>query len=181
MVCPRCIMAIEVELKKLNITAKSIELGEVDLGDSIIDNEILSLFADNISKIGFELIDDKSSKIVDKIKTLIIENVHQKDESIKLKFSEYLKQELNYDYNYLSNLFASIEGTTIEQFVIKQKIEKVKELLFYNELTLSEISYELGYSSVAHLSSQFKKITGMTPSSFKKIKDVKKRNNLDSI
>ena len=133
----------------------------------------------NISKIGFELIDDKGSKIVERIKTLIIDYIHYKDESLNIKFSEYLKSELN--YGYLSNLFASLEGSTIEHYIIKHKIEKVKELLFYEELSLNEISYKLGYSSVAHLSTQFKKTTGMTPSVFKKLKDVKRRTRLDDI
>ena len=124
----------------------------------------------------------KPSQLVEKIKSLLIEYVQQKlTEPSKLNISEYLKNKLHYDYNYLSNLFSSISGVTIEHYVIQLKIEKVKELLFYNELTLSEIAFEMGYSSVAHLSNQFKKETGLTPSYFKKLKDVRKRQSLDKL
>lgn len=181
MVCPRCISAVKSELENLNLDYTSVELGEVELETNILGIETKSTFAKNLKKIGFELIDDDNSRIVDKIKTVIIKYIHYDYKEIKVKFSEYLSDELKLGYSYLSNLFASIESTTIEQFVIKQKIERAKELLFYNELTLSEISYNLGYSSVAHLSSQFKKVTGMTPSAFKKLKDVKQRKNLDRV
>ena len=181
MVCPRCVTAISEELNKLNIAFETVELGEVELSQDEISPSSLETFAKNISKIGFELIDDKNAKIVDRIKTLIIDYVHYNDINSKLKFSEYLKENLHYDYNYLSNLFSSVESTTIEQCLIKQKVERVKELLFYNQLSLSEISYQLGYSSVAHLSSQFKKITGMTPTTFKKAKNAKNRKNLDKL
>jgi len=181
MVCPRCISAVKSELEKLNLDFNSVELGEVELKVDTIDSNTKSILADNLQKIGFELIDDDNSKIVDKIKTIIIEYIHYDYKDIKVKFSEYLSDEMKLGYGYLSNLFASVESTTIEQFVIKQKIERAKELLYYNDLTLSEISYKLGYSSVAHLSSQFKKVTGMTPSAFKKLKDVKQRNTLDKV
>ncbi len=181
MVCPRCVTAVSDELNKLDIAFETVKLGEVELSQDKISIEELDVFAKNISRIGFELIDDKNAKIVDKIKTLIIDYVHYKDINSKLKFSEYLKERLNYDYNYLSNLFSSVESTTIEQCLIKQKVERVKELLFYNQQSLSEISYQLGYSSVAHLSSQFKKITGMTPTAFKKAKNVNNRNNIDNL
>ena len=181
MVCPRCISAVEAELNKLNIKTKSIELGEVELLSDFIDEDVKHEFSENINKLGFELIESVEGKIVDKIKTLIIEFTHYKDSKIKVKFSEYLSKELEYGYSYLSNLFASVEGATIEHYLIKQKIERVKELLYYDELSLSEISYKLDYSSVAHLSTQFKKVTGMTPSAFKKLKDVTQRSTLDEV
>jgi AraC-like DNA-binding protein len=130
---------------------------------------------------GFELIDDKKSKLIDSIKTLIIEKIHHSGEGREvINYSDYISGKIGYDYSYLSNLFSSVEGTTIEKYIILQKIEKVKELLVYDELTLNEISYQLDYSSVQHLSSQFKKITGLTPSHFKKLKE-NKRKPLDSI
>jgi len=181
MVCPRCISAVKSELENLDIDFISVDLGEVELQTNDLDNETKSVLADNLQKIGFELIDDDNSKIVDKIKTIIIEYIHYDYRDIKVKFSEFLSDEMKLGYTYMSNLFAAIESTTIEQYVIKQKIERAKELLYYNELNLSEISYKLGYSSVAHLSSQFKKVTGMTPSAFKKLKDVKQRNTLDEV
>ena len=181
MVCPRCISAVKLELEKLKLDFSSVELGEVELQDDKLEHETKSTLANSLQEIGFELINDDNSQIVEKIKNIIIEYIHYDYKDIKVKFSEYLSDELKLGYNYLSNLFASIEGTTIGQFVIKQKIERAKELLYYNELTLSEISYKLGYSSLAHLSAQFKKVTGMTPSVFKKLKDVKQRTRLDDI
>lgn len=181
MVCPRCITAVVEELDRLQIPTSSVELGEVNLKVENLNDETKKEFAHNLSKIGFELIDDNASMVVEKIKTLIIDYIHHKKDNLNIKFSEYLIDKLGLGYGYISNLFASVEGSTIEQYLIKQKIERVKELLYYNELSLSEISYQLQYSSVAHLSSQFKKITGMTPSSFRKLRDVKTRIKLDDI
>ena len=161
-------------------TIKSIELGEVKLNEQLSEKDI-----DNIRKVllnnDFELIDDKKSWIINRIKTLIIEYIHHdKEKPDFLNLSDFLAGETDYDYSYLSNLFSSVEGQTIEHYLILQKVEKVKELLVYDELTLNEISYQLGYSSVQHLSHQFKKVTGLTPSHFKKIKK-KKRKPLDQI
>ena len=181
MVCDRCIMAVEAELKNLQVKARAINLGEIDLGDEELSPEELVELAGKLQKLGFELIDDKKTRIIDRIKTIIIEQVHYQDRQQPLKLSVYLSEDLNYDYNYLSNLFSSIEGITIEHFQIQQRIERVKELLVYDELTLSEIAYQLGYSSVAYLSSQFKKVTGLTPSYFKQLKDNKQRRPLDNL
>jgi YesN/AraC family two-component response regulator len=180
MVCNRCIKVVQGELTELGYTIETIELGEVQIKEAISDNDlkrIRQVLTDN----GFELIDDRKSWIINRIKTLIIEYIHynrEKPEHINL--SEFLSKELGHDYSYLSNLFSSVEGVTIEKYLILQKIEKVKELLVYNELSLNEISYQLSYSSAQHLSNQFKKITGLTPSHFKKIgKD--RRNPLDKV
>jgi AraC family transcriptional regulator len=180
MVCNRCIKVVQEELMGLGLTIKSIELGEVKLNEQLSEKDI-----DNIRKVlfnnDFELIDDKKSWIINRIKTLIIEYVHHdKEKPDFLNLSDFLAGETDYDYSYLSNLFSSVEGQTIEHYLILQKVEKVKELLVYDELTLNEISYQLRYSSVQHLSHQFKKVTGLTPSHFKKIKK-KKRKPLDKI
>lgn len=182
MVCNRCVFVVEEQLKTLNIPFLSVSLGEIDTGDFILSSEQIRRLNTSLKSFGFETLDDKTSQLVEKIKSLLIEYVQQKlTESSKLNISEYLKNKLHYDYNYLSSLFSSISGFTIEHYVIQLKIEKVKELLFYNELTLSEIAFEMGYSSVAHLSNQFKKETGLTPSYFKKLKDVRKRQSLDKL
>jgi AraC-like DNA-binding protein len=181
MVCDRCITAVNLELKNMAIEATSIALGEIDLGDKTLTTEQLSELSSNLEKLGFELIDDKKTRIIDRIKTFIIEQVHYHDHQQAIKLSVSLSEDLNYDYNYLSNLFSSIEGITIEHFHIQQRIERVKELLVYDELTLSEIGFQLGYSSVAYLSNQFKKVTGLTPSHFKKLKDNKQRKPLDKL
>lgn len=181
MVCDRCILAVENELQKVGLTAKKIVLGEVDLGDKEPSPGQLQTLATNLGKIGFELLDDKKRRLIEHIKTIIIEQVHYQDHQEPVKLSVYLAERLHYDYNYLSNLFSSIEGITIEQFHIQQKIEKVKELLAYDELTLSEIAWQLGYSSVAYLSNQFKKVTGLTPSQFKQRKDSRQRKPLDKL
>ena len=180
MVCPRCISSVSNELARMGYTVRNIELGKADLEEEIGQKERKDL-GDALSIQGFELIDDRKSAIVNRIRSLIIEYIHQDRELPgHVNFSTFLSRELGYDYSYLSNLFSSVEGRTIEKYLILQKIEKVKELLVYNELSLSEISYELGYSSVQHLSRQFKDVTGLTPSAFKKLND-KKRNALDMI
>ena len=139
------------------------------------------MIKEGIEPLGFELIDDRKSRIIESIKNLIIALVHQTDEFSKIKISDYLRDNLRYDYNYLSNLFSSVEAVTIEQFWINQRIEKAKELLLYDELNLTEISHRLGYSSLAHLSRQFKKVTGLTPSHFKRLKDANGRRSLDKV
>nr|WP_299034449.1 AraC family transcriptional regulator [uncultured Tenacibaculum sp.] len=179
MVCNRCILVIQNELDKLGIGVKNIKLGEV-----ILEKELTSDEKESLNKIlldlGFEIIDDKKSRIIEKIKNLIINLVHHQDSETKINLSELLSNELHHDYNYLSNLFSEVEGTTIEKYFIAQKIEKVKELLVYDELSLSEIAFRLHYSSVAYLSNQFKKVTGLTPSHFKKIRKDR-RKPLDEV
>jgi len=174
-------MAVEDVLNNLEIKPKNIELGEVDLVDEELPPDQLTILSENLKKIGFELIDDKKSKIIERIKTFIIEQVHYQNHQENINLSTSLSENLHYDYNYLSNLFSSIEGITIEQFHIQQKIERVKELLVYDQLSLSEIAFQLGYSSVAYLSNQFKKVTGLTPSYFKKLKDNKQRKPIDKL
>lgn len=180
MVCPRCITSVRNELVKRGYTIRAIELGKVEVGEKP-DQEELKLLRDALSNLGFELIDDRKGAIVNRIKSLIIEYIHlDKELPGHVNFSAFLSGELGYDYSYLSNLFSSVEGRTIEKFLILQKIEKVKELLIYDDQSLSEISYQLGYSSVQHLSRQFKDVTGLTPSAFKKLNE-KKRKGLDAI
>ncbi|QIA08363.1 AraC family transcriptional regulator [Draconibacterium halophilum] len=180
MVCNRCIKVVKEELEKLDIQIEDIELGKVAISKSLDTSqteEVRTVLHDN----GFELIDDKKSQLIDRIKTIIIEKTHYSNEGKELvNFSEVIANEAGYDYSYLSKLFSSVEGITIEKYIINQKIEKVKELLVYGELTLNEISYQLGYSSVQHLSNQFKKVTGLTPSHFKKVKE-NKRKPLDEV
>jgi AraC-like DNA-binding protein len=179
MVSIRCKMIVKSELEKLGLHYKTIELGEANILEQISgeQREQLKLA---LEKSGLELMDDKKSILIEKIKNIIVEMVHYSEEPPKVNFSEYLSEKLNYDYTYLSNLFTEVQGTTIEKFIIFHKIERVKELIVYDELNLSEIAYNLHYSSAAHLSNQFKKITGLTPSHFKKLKE-KKRNNLENI
>ncbi len=179
MVCSRCIMAVQNELDKLGIDVDRIKLGEVVLSEELSTAHKNSL-SEALSELGFELIDDKKSQIIEQIKTTIIDLVHQQSNASKYNLSDVLSARLNQDYSYLSSLFSEVEGTTIEKYHIAQKIEKVKELLVYDELTLSEIANRLNYSSVAYLSNQFKKVTGLTPSHFKQIKEDK-RKALDEI
>ena len=179
MVCNRCIMVVQNELDKFDLEVKNIRLGEV-----ILDKEPTTEEKDKLEKalilLGFEVIDDRKSLIIEKIKNIIIDLVHHQDNDTKKNLSDILSSKLHHDYNYLSNLFSEIEGTTIEKYFIAQKIEKVKELLVYDELSLSEIAFRLNYSSVAYLSNQFKKVTGLTPSYFKQIRDDK-RKPLDKV
>ena len=167
-------MAVLSQLEKLEIKSVSVELGEVEL-EAPIDENIKSRLSNELQLLGFELIDDKKIRIIERIKTIIIDVVHNRDNDLKQNLSAFLSNELGQDYSALSNLFSEVEGTTIAQYFIAQKIEKVKELLMYNELSLSEIAWQLNYSSVAHLSNQFKKITGLTPSYFKQLKDRKRK------
>jgi len=179
MVCDRCKYVIQNILDEMNIKTLSVALGEVDLGDQTLSDTQLDSFREKIQALGFELISDKKSRLIENIKKHIIAFVQKTEAEKKVKLSEYLINKLFHDYTYLSNLFSSVEGVTIEQFLIHQKIEKVKELLVYDELTLTEIAYRLGYSSVAHLSRQFKKVTGQTPSQFKSLRDNGQRKSLD--
>ncbi|WP_343625034.1 AraC family transcriptional regulator [Flavobacterium lindanitolerans] len=179
MVCNRCIMVVQNELDKLDLDVKSIKLGEVVLGKELSAEQRMKL-EEAFSPLGFEVIDDKKSRIIEKIKNTIIELVHHQENGAKTNLSDVLSSKLNHDYNYLSNLFSEVEGTTIEKYFIAQKIEKVKELLVYDELSLSEIAFRMNYSSVAYLSNQFKKVTGLTPSHFKQIRE-EKRKPLDKV
>jgi len=179
MVCSRCKMVVKSELEKLGLCPISVELGEVEIQEENIDR-LKDILLRNLHTIGFDLMDDKRSKTIEKIKTLIINLVHYKNNELKSNLSDYLTQHILQDYNTLSNLFSEVEGITIEKYFISQKIEKVKELLVYNELTLSEIAYQLNYSSVAYLSNQFKKVTGFTPTYFKQLKD-KKRKQIEDL
>lgn len=180
MVCRRCIMAVQNELDKLGVPVKDIRLGEVTLEKPLTPEE-RTQFGKSLNRLGFEIIDDKKSRLIEQIKSLIIGLVHHQDNSdSKENLSEQLSSTLQHDYSYLSNLFSAIEGTTIEKYYIAQKIEKVKELLVYDELTLSEIADSLHYSSVAHLSNQFKKVTGLTPGHFRQI-GMERRKPLDQV
>ena len=173
MVCIRCKMVVKEELTKLGLHYTIVELGEAEILENISANQH-DRFKEALMKSGLELMDDKKSMLIQKIKNVIIELVHYSEEPLLLNFSEFLSQKLNHDYTYLANLFSEVQGTTIEKFIITHKIERVKELLVYDELSLTEIAYLMHYSSVAHLSAQFKKITGLTPSYFKKLRNIRR-------
>lgn len=174
MVCNRCILVVQNELEKLDLKIKNIRLGEVTLENDLTP-EYKQTIEDVFEPLGFEVIDDKKGRIIEKIKNTIINLVHHEGQDLKTNLSDVVSEKLHHDYNYLSNLFSEIEGTTIEKYFIAQKIEKVKELLVYDELSLSEIAFRLNYSSVAYLSNQFKKVTGLTPSHFKQVKEDKRK------
>lgn len=179
MVCSRCEMAVRTVFEKMKIPILSMQLGEVGISENLDENQ-KQLLSENLKALGFELLDDKISKTIERIKNLIIDVVHYQNEKLKINLSSYIVEDLKQDYSALSNLFSETEGITIEHYFIAQKIEKVKELLIYNELSLSEIAFQLNYSSVAHLSNQFKKTTGITPTQFKQLKD-KKRKQIDEL
>ena len=168
MVCNRCIKVVSDELSKLQLQIEKIELGLVTVS-TVIDNDKLKQIGEVLHANGFELISDKKRQIINNIKTLIIERIHH-DTGMpeNANCSDIITAEIGYDYSYLSNLFSSVEGITIEKYIINQKVEKVKELITYNDLSLKEITYKLGYSSVQYLSNQFKKTAGLTPTQFKK-------------
>ncbi len=175
MVCSRCKMSVTAVFKNAGLQPVSVELGEVELKE-IPSKITMENLAGSLKSLGFEIIDDKKVQTIEKIKNAIISMVHHTDQNIKTNLSDHIASLLHQDYNYLSNLFSQVEGTTIEKFFITHRIEKAKELLMYNEMSLSEIAESLGYSSVAYLSNQFKKITGFTPSYYKSLKDHKRRN-----
>jgi AraC family transcriptional regulator len=179
MVCQRCVMTVKDILHKHNIPFESVTLGEVELTKKISPEEAKNLQS-SLNKVGFELIETRVNKIVEDIKQRVIEYLALGMDSQEIKLSGFITNKIPYDYSYLSDLFSSIEGKTIEQFFILQRIEKVKELIVYDQLSLTEISYQTGFSSVHHLSSQFKKITGLSPSHFKKIAGDK-RKSLDRL
>jgi YesN/AraC family two-component response regulator len=179
MVSDRCKMMVKEELKKLGLHYIVVELGEVEIMENISEGQRGQLKI-ALLRSGLELMDDKRAILIEKIKITIIEMVHHSDENIKITFSEYLSEKLNYDYTYLSNLFSEVQGTTIEHFVISHKIERIKELIIYNELNITEIAQKMNYSSVAYLSNQFKKVTGLSPFHFKQMKG-KRRSSIEEI
>ncbi|MDB5206772.1 MAG: AraC family transcriptional regulator [Flavisolibacter sp.] len=175
MVCSRCKMVVKTQLENKGLHPLSVNLGEVEIEDDLSKDQLLQLDT-ALKALGFELIDNKKSQTIEKIKNAVITLVHHSDNDIHTNLSAFITSKIHQDYNYLSNLFSEVEGTTIEKYFISQRIEKAKELLVYDELTLSEIADRLGYSSVAYLSNQFKKITGFTPSYFKSLKEHKRKN-----
>jgi len=179
MVSNRCKIAVKEELKKLGLHFIIVDLGEAEIMETLSEDQRSQL---NIAlqRVGLELMDDKKAILIEKILNVITEMIHNTDEKIKMNYSSYISEKLNYDYNYLSNLFSEVKSITIQQCIIQHKIERAKELLLYDELNLTEISYKLNYSSVAHLSNQFKKITGLSPSHFKKMKNHK-RNPIEEL
>ncbi len=179
MVSNRCKLAVKEELRRLGLHFILVDLGEIEIMEDITPEQKDELKAALLNS-GLELMDDKRAVLIERIKNAIVEMVHHSDEMIKVNFSDYLSEKLNHDYTYLANLFSEIQGTTIEQFVIHHKIERIKELIIYDELNITEIAWKMNYSSVAHLSNQFKKITGLTPSHFKQLK-VKRRSPIEEI
>jgi len=174
MVCNRCIMAVKSSLVSAGLTPLQVELGEVELEENDIA-EVRNQLNQKLQALGFELLDNKKTRTIEKVKNLITDVIQNKNSRLDITLSEYLKQEMYQDYSALSKLFSEVEGITIEKFYILQKVEKVKELLVYDELTLSEIAYRLNYSSAAYLSKQFKKTTGLTASHFKKLRPIKRK------
>jgi len=179
MVCIRCQMVVKAELEKLGLPYVYVKLGEANIIGNIQPEQLEQLKVD-LKKAGLVLMDDKKSVLVEKTKSAIIELVHYTEDQIKVNLSDYLSEKLNHDYTYLSNLFSEVKGITIEKFYLTHKIEKVKELIVYDELNLSEIAYKMYYSSVSHLSNQFKKFTGLTPTHFKMLKN-KRRKTLEDV
>ena len=179
MVSTRCKMAVKEELRKLGLHFILVDLGEVEIMENISAEQRAQIKIALLNS-GLELIDDKRAVLMEKIKAIIIEMVHHADEMIKTNFSVFLSEKLNHNYTYLANQFSEIHGTTIEQFIISHKIERIKELIMYGELNITEIAWKMNYSSVAHLSTQFKKATGLSPSHFKQLKD-KRRSPIEDI
>jgi AraC-like DNA-binding protein len=180
MVCQRCRSAVQSELEKAGLHPVTVNLGEVTIEESTLSSEKSDELSSALRSLGFELIDNRRSMLIEQIKTYIIELVHYKNERPSINLSSLLSDKLHHEYSYLSNLFSEVEGITIEQFLINHRIEKAKEMLMYDEMSLSQISLEMGYSSTAHLSAQFKKVTGLTASEFKKMAD-RNRKDLDQL
>ena len=179
MVSLRCILIVKGILQKMGIQFTNVQLGEVEISEKLSSDQWLILDK-KLKKLGLELLEDKRAILIDRIKCVIVEMIHYADDLPKINFSEYLSSKLKYDCTYMSNLFSETEGITIEHYILKHKIEKVKELIIYDELNFSEIAYKMHYSSAAHLSRQFKSITGLTPTFFKSLK-LHKRNSLDQL
>ena len=179
MVSNRCKLAVKEELRKLGLHFIVVDLGEVEIMEDLSPEQRAQLRED-LHQIGLELMEDRKGILIERIKNAIVEMVHHSDENLKTNFSDYLNEKLHYDYTYLANLFSEVQGTTIGQFIIAHKIERIKELITYGELNISEIAWKMNYSSVAHLSNQFKKATGLTPTHFKELKD-KRRSPIEEI
>lgn len=180
MVSQRCKMVVRAELLKLNITCLSVDLGMAETNQDLTIEQLIILTG-NLKKSGLELMESKKAILIEKIKNIITELIHYSENELRINFSDYLAEKLDYNYTYLANVFSDVTGLTIEHYIIAHKIERVKELLLYDELSLTEISYKLHYTSVAHLSSQFKKVTGLTPSYFKQLKKHKLRIALEDL
>ena len=179
MVSARCKIAVKEVLKEIGLHFIIVDLGEVEIMETLTADQREQLKA-ALLRTGLELMDDKKAILIERVKNIIIEMVHHSDGEMKVKFSHYLSEKMNHDYTYLSNLFSEVQGTTIEQFLISHKVERIKELIIYDELNITEIAWKMNYSSVAHLSTQFKKVTGLTPSHFKQLKD-KRRSPIEDI
>ncbi len=179
MVSNRCKLAVKEVLRNLGLHFVVVDLGEVDIMEDL-SPELRERLRQDLHESGLELMDDRKGILIERIKGAIVEMVHHADENLKMNFSEYLSEKLHYDYTYLANLFSEVQGTTIGQFIIAHKIERIKELIIYGELNISEIAWKMNYSSVAHLSNQFKKVTGLTPTHFKQLKD-KRRSPIEEI
>lgn len=179
MISNHCKLAVKEELKKLGLHFVMVDLGEVDIMEEL-STEQMELLKIALLNSGFEIMDNKKAVLIEKIKNKIIELIHHTETNLKTNFSVFLSQKLNYDYTYLANLFSEVQGSTIEQFIISHKVERIKELIIYGELNITEIAWNMNYSSVAHLSNQFKKVTGLTPTHFKKLK-IKRRNPVEEI
>ncbi len=179
MVSLRCKLMVKEELKKLGIKYVVVDLGVVEILEDITPEQRMQLKA-NLHRTGLELLDDKRSILIERIKNVVVEMIHYSEELPKVNYSDYISEKLGYDYTYLSNIFSEVKGITLQQYIIMHRIEKVKELLLYDELNLTEISYRLQYSSVAHLSNQFKKVTGLSPTFYKQLKQ-KRESNLENL
>ena len=182
MFCRRCISTVEELFGQAGIPVSSVTLGEVMVTIDVLDDDRLEKLGQLLLENGFELVNDRKSRLLEQIKATVIDIIHHQDHyELKINWSSYLSEKLNCDYNYLSNIFSAVNGITLERYIMRQKIEKIKEYLFYDELSLKEIAYKLGYSNQAHVSSQFKKMTGLTPSEYKKSRQEMSRTPLDSI
>ena len=179
MVSNRCKIMVKEELKKLGLHFIVVDLGVVEIMEDISDEQRDQL-QEGLMETGLELMDDKRAILIEKIKVLIIEMVHHSEEDVKINLSDYLAEKLEYDYTYLANLFSEVQGTTIMHFLIAHKVERIKELILYDELSISEIAWKMNYSSVAHLSNQFKKVTGLSPSHYKQLRN-KKRTPIEDV
>lgn len=179
MISNHCKLTVKEELKKLGLHFVMVDLGEVDIMEELSVEQMAEL-KEALQNSGFEIMDDKRAVLIEKIKNTIIELIHHTETNLKTNFSVFLSKKLNYDYTYMANLFSEVQGGTIEQFIISHKVERIKELIIYGELNITEIAWNMNYSSVAHLSNQFKKVTGLTPTHFKKLK-VKRRNPIEEV
>ena len=169
MVSTRCKIAVKEVFRNLGLVYSNVELGEVEIAEILTDEKLKDLKI-SLLNIGFELIEDRRAILIERIKNIVIDMVHHSDSQIKINFSDYLSEKLKYDYTYMANVFSEEQGVSIEQFIISHKVERIKEYIIYDELNMTEIAFKMNYSSVAHLSGQFKKVTGLTPSYFKKLK-----------